>query len=94
MTRFADELCGSEGEWCQVHGERAIIRAVHDGGQKVTVQFERDERTELVWHDHVELEGNEDKAQGRPFPMPCSDCGAASGQPCIEGCPTQDDVRI
>lgn len=26
-----------------------------------------------------------------PFPVPCEDCGAEVGQPCIIGCPTQDD---
>lgn len=66
MTRFYDELRGSEGEWCSVNERvrhlvprRGIIRAVHDGGQKVTVQFE-DNTTMVVAYGDVELEGDED----------------------------------
>ena len=70
MTGFADELRGSEGEWCGVRGlpligmsmppmRRAIIRAVHDGGNKVTVQFEDDNTTMVATYHEVELEGEE-----------------------------------
>lgn len=64
--RFADELCGSEGEWCDVNEwggntepRRAIIRAVHDGGVKVTIQFEDDNSTKVVSYHDVRLEGEE-----------------------------------
>lgn len=28
----------------------------------------------------------------KPYPVPCSDCGAPVGTPCIQGCPTYDKV--
>lgn len=58
MVSFADELRGSEGEWCHVSGRRAIIRAVHDKGAKVTVQYE-DKSTAVVGYRLVQLEGDE-----------------------------------
>jgi len=26
----------------------------------------------------------------QPYPVPCNDCGAQVGQPCMRGCPAQD----
>lgn len=60
MTRFADELVGSVGEWCSIKNEgerRAIVVAVHNDGLKATVQFEDDGNTRVVWFTDVELEG-------------------------------------
>lgn len=58
MTAFADELRGSEGEWClwfhDMKGELAIIRAVHDKGEKVTIQTE-DMKTHLVRYPFIRL---------------------------------------
>lgn len=59
MVSFADELRDSEGEWCHVSGRRAIIRAVHDKGMKVTVQYEDDESTAVVGYRLVQLEDDE-----------------------------------
>jgi hypothetical protein len=56
--RFSDELIGSEGEWCQVKGMRAIIRAVHNNRQNVTVQFENNV-TAVVDYPYVCLEEDE-----------------------------------
>ena len=62
MTNFSDELRGAEGEWCRVSGRRAIIRAVHDDGQKATVQFEDDESCDIYGYRSIQLEDDEDTA--------------------------------
>lgn len=28
----------------------------------------------------------------KPYPVPCSDCGAQIGEPCVEGCPNLDKI--
>lgn len=55
MTRFADELIGSEGERCKVGDAPAIIREVHDNGKNVTVQYVEDNNCRVVHFSQVEL---------------------------------------
>lgn len=59
MTRFADELCGSEGERAKVGGAPVVIVAVHDGGEKATVQYVQNNECRVLHHTQIELEGHE-----------------------------------
>ncbi len=34
-----------------------------------------------------------DEIEG-PFPVPCDDCGAAVGAPCMDGCPNLDPLTL
>ncbi len=68
MTRYADELRGSETERCIVIGllngevidRPAVVLSVHDGGNRATVKYDDDGTEETLTFERVTLQGDED----------------------------------